>query len=371
MTKYNWNIYDIEERLKKLYTLLAKEKDNKKRMIIQYDIQRLRDKIDEYFDYTIYDQETLLKEYGYRKEDYRLFDFLKTDFIEFNQIANDLIVAPPLTNMSLSKKDMLDLTHDFYKNLNRFFFGNFMKNYARRYDHITFNNTNDKVYKGATTFILSLKESFIEVNRDFTLMDVITIIHEYMHATSAIINPYHCFDNNWIFSELDTSFIELVAIDYLEGIFKNNNGIILKAFNHMERVSDVMDLTDTFKIMSYEDSLSTSFANNKQLKTAARLACDLTGEELEDIFFTDDTQPETYVIGYLFGVELYDLYLSDKEKALNTLRKIIEMKYDTIEDYYKQIKNLGLFPNQHMREYHKNLQSDVNKLLRIKEKNQR
>lgn len=371
MVKYNWTIYDIEERLQKLYILLKKEKNPKKIEIIQFDILKLQGKIERYFDTDIYDQEKLLTEYEYRKDGYKLISFLKPDFVEFERITSDLIVAPSLTNTSLSKRDILDLTHDFYKSLNRFFFGNFMKSYARRYDHIKFNNNNEDLYHGATTNILSQKESFIEINRENNLSDVITTIHEYMHAISALINPFHYISNKWIFTELDTSFMELIAADYLESIFKNNNGPILKAYTHMGMASDVADLVDTFKLINYEDELKSNFSNNKQLKTAAKIACDLTGEELEDMIFQEDTQPETYVISYIFAIELYDLYKQDKEKALSILRKIIEMNGYTLEDYYKELKKLQLLPNQHMLSYHRELQSDINKLIRIKEKSQK
>ena len=38
MAKYNWTIYDIEERLQKLYTLLKKENNSQKRLLIEFDI---------------------------------------------------------------------------------------------------------------------------------------------------------------------------------------------------------------------------------------------------------------------------------------------------------------------------------------------
>ena len=198
-------------------------------------------------------------------------------------------------------------------------------------------------------------------------MDVMTTIHEYMHATSRSINPYHFVEDKYVFGELDTSFIEIIAADYLDKLFKTN-GTIIKAFNHMERSSEALELTDTFKIIDYEDKQNDNFITNKQLKCAAKMACNLSGEELEELLYMPDTEPETYVISYIMAVELYDLYLQDQEKALFILHKIIEMNCDSLEDYYKEIKKLNLIPNMHMKEYHDGLQNDINNLIRIKKK---
>ena len=372
MKKYNWTIYNIEDRLYRLYSMLNKEKNPTKKHLIELDISSLQNYIDEYFDNTIYDQETLLTEYAYRKENFNNFDFLKNDFNDFNEIAKDAIVPPALNNVSLSKEDILELSHDFFKTLDHYFFSNFARNYARKLDHIIFHNNTQSFFHGSTISILALKEAFIEVNRDNTLMDIITTIHEYMHATSAIINPCHFFDNKYIFSELDTAFIELLAADYIDKTFKNDNGSIIKGFNHIEIASEAADLTDTFKLIGYEKDSHTEISTNKQLKTMAMLACDLEGGELETLLYTPDTDPETYVTSYIFAIELYDLYKQDKEKALYLLRKIIELNCLTLEDYYKEIKNNNLYPNDHMASYHKDLQKKIQLVLRKNElKNQK
>lgn len=366
MVKYNWSIYDIEARMSRLYILLQKETDPKKRLLIEADLRNLKKYFDDQYYHEVYNQKKLLTRYENRKNECSQIEFLKDDFGEFADLTTGFPTAPEISNVSLSKDDILELTHDFYKTLNHYFFRRFKKNFAQRYDHIAFIENSKEKFKGVALSILSLKETFIDIHRDYTLTDVITVIHEYMHATSMVINPYHFLDNKYIYSELDTAFIELLAADYLNGIFKGNTGPALKASNHAERINDVRNVIDTFKIIGFEERLGCDFDDNSELKNAAQKTCNLSGKMLEDMLTIGDFQPEIYITGYIFAIELYDLYKRDKDLALFFLRSIIEMRCYTYEDYYRQLKKFNLYPNNHMSEYHQELQSDVIRLERLR-----
>ena len=67
--------------------------------------------------------------------------------------------------------------------------------------------------------------------RSHNIGDVTTTIHEFMHATSFSINPNHLYDPNKDFlSEFDTTFIYLLATDYISQNLKTEQ-IYANSFN--------------------------------------------------------------------------------------------------------------------------------------------
>ena len=66
-------------------------------------------------------------------------------------------------------------------------------------------------------------------------------------------------------------------------------------------------------------------------------------------------EAENYLTSYMFAIELYNLYYEDKEKALDTLKKIILLDNKSAEQTYQDIKKLGLNANQGLKKYQKTL----------------
>ncbi len=367
MSKYNWTEDDLRNCLNKLHRLLKKEKDPDRIELINVDINSLNSLLSDEMNKKD-NTPKLLELYRWAKEDYHEFEFLKPAFVEFYDVVskNNGYDEVNFKKISLSKKDILSITHDFYKSLGHYFFSNFMRVFYRRKDHTRFNNSlEDYDYRGATFYVLSLKESFIEINRDFSALDILTSIHEYMHATSAVINPGHMSDEKNIYSEIDPLFIELIAYDYLEDLFNDGTATKLRYLTHLDRVEESYDLQSLFKVMDYEKGLKKEFTTNKELKDAG-MECNILDVELENILYYPNVDSEKYVTSYMFAVELYSLYKEDKEKALNYLKQILLMKKMSPEQYYSRIKSLGLYPNNSIRTFHKELIAETNRLVRTK-----
>ena len=64
---------------------------------------------------------------------------------------------------------------------------------------------------------------------------------------------------------------------------------------------------------------------------------------------------ENYLTSYMFAIELYNLYYEDKEKALDTLKKIILLDNKSAKQTYQNINKLGLKANQGLKKYQKQL----------------
>lgn len=365
MVKYNWTIDDLKAKYNLLLKMQEVEKDPEKLDLIIKDINYLYEYIMEFEDPQFEDTPKLLENYYFSKEELLKRKFLWGDISLFKEeTCNSVTPSPILKNASFSKKDILDLTHDFYKTeLDKFFFHNFLKSFRQRYDHLIFTKEIDnKNCMGESFSILSLKEIFIRVLRNFNIEDVLTTIHEYSHATSVIISPTHVSDQNYTFCEIDSLFMEMIAADYLERIFKNGEATIAKANSHELQCCTADVIASKIDLIKAEDLFYNGcYTNNKMLKESAKKYCGLVSEEVDDIIQQGSLSYD-YTISYLFAVELYNLYKNDKEKALYILRKIIYLNCKSELEYYNELKRLGLIPNMNMREYHRDINENIRKL---------
>lgn len=367
MVKYNWTIDDLKEKYNLLLRMQTKEKDPDRLNLILTDIQQLYDYIIEFEDKETEDMPSLLQNYTFAKATLSKYRFLWDDITLFNEeVSKSVKPTPPLKTISLSKKDILDLTHDFYKTeLDKFFFHSFLKSFRQRFDHIIFSrDMNSKNCMGESFSILSLKEVFIRVARNFEIEDVLTTIHEYSHATSAIINPMHVLNANYAFCEIDTLFMEMIGADYLERIFKDGEATLAKASSHEIQCCTADLLISKINLIKAEEQhYANGYTSNKVLKESAKKYCKLISEEVDDIIQYGSLSYD-YVICYIFAVELYKLYQNDREKALFYLRKLVLLDCKSELEYYNAIKRMGFIPNLNMREYHREINESVLSLQR-------
>ena len=369
MAKYNWTIDTLINRMKLIERLIEKETDEEQLFLLQTDYRNLQNHIDDYFDNTKEDMFKLLEGLQYLKDELTPMEFLWPDFQEFAQLTPKFIKSPTLKRCNLSKNDLLSITHDFYKQLNSFFFGNFMKNFYRRNDHIVFRiHEENSLYVGETITLPSLKESFIEILREYTTEDVLTTIHEYSHATSTSINPYHLSSSKTLYTEIDTIFMELIASDYLDKLMKSFNAPIIKADKINEFSGNAETLCAQIDLIEAERQQKNGFRNNKHLKQIALEEYDIEPDEVEDILNFPQIHSSIYLTSFMFALELYKMYKEDQEKALYYLKKIILLDDLSEEQYYHSIKRFGIIPNLSTSEFYKECKSDVLRLTRKKSK---
>jgi len=229
-----------------------------------------------------------------------------------------------------------------------------------------FDGIEEDRFMGESIHVLTFKESFIRIGRYFTTEDLFSTIHEYSHATSFNINPLHII-NNEMFLEIDSLFMELIAADYIENVLKNGDAIMIRTTAHEEYAMVSEALKSQINLIEKAKSLEKSFTCNKELKTIAHNFCHIEPEDLESLL--DDyynSNIEYYLICYIFALELYDLYKTDKDKALYCLKKIILLECKDKLEYYNSIKKLGLIPNLHTREFHKQFSEEVLSLKKQK-----
>lgn len=367
MAKYNWTIDDITERFHECVNLWANEQDQNLKTLYFMTAKALKT----YLDNKIQSPNLpLLSLYNFEKDNLQSINFLWPHIQEFSHINDQTISnVPLLKKVSLNPKDILTLTHDFYKSLNPFFFGNFMQNFYRKNDHICFLPQNDKSnIDGQTLFIPHRNEAFIEIFRCYTLNDVLTTFHEYGHATSYTINYLNRFDMHYLYNEIITLFLELIGADFLETQFGQNTATTLKAINHNTMIELGKITTNKIELIEAENILSNGYSKNKDLKRIARELLNLDSAKTEDLFNEENLEIVDYNIGYIIAIELYYIFLEDKDKALFILKKLLLQNAKSELEYFQNIKKLGIIPNLHTQDYYEYLQNEVLKLTQKKSK---
>ena len=151
---------------------------------------------------------------------------------------------------------------------------------------------------------------------EFNDYDYIPIIaHEMGHAIEFLSNfhPYLFYINsNYI--EIVSMFFDMICNYYFSNTFKN----------------------EALSYAIYNDNLIRCFSdfiiNPESYKVAI------------------NTLP--YVIGKSIALEIFMIYMHDKDEALYLIKKIIEIpKFIEPVEYYKRILNLGIIPNKALDKY--------------------
>jgi len=371
MTKYNWTIKTLENRYKIICNNLKIEKDPKKLKLLYGDIELLRNIIYEHYNDKDFDDDfTLLEGYDIIKHYMTINKFTWDDIKEFKKLTTYPVFQnnPTVNIINISNNDILELTHDFYKELNPFFYKNFMKNFKMQNNHLVFKKldlSNPSIY-GQTITLDSFDESFIEIYKNNTINDVITSIHEYSHATSARINYHHLLYPKLLFCELDSEFMELLACDYLFKTLNNTDLLKIKINKYDDYRKKAHKIVNHIKLINAEKYLKYGYHNETVLKNISNNKCHIKTNDLKNMLYSPDISSINYLISFIFALELYYLYKEDKEKALYNLEQIILLKCNSEEEYYNNILNFGINPNFNLNKFY---QDSINELNLIKKTN--
>ena len=167
-----------------------------------------------------------------------------------------------------------------------------------------------------------------------------------MHATSFSINPNHLYDPNKDFlSEFDTTFINLLATEYIsqnlktEQIYANSFNALVDHYNSINSAY-ILDLIKDEDITSNKDL--SSFIKSHE----ANLEIILHYIKMDLPFYLF-----IYSLPFIFAVELYNIYKTDKDKAIYLLKKIINANCNSKEEYYQMMLDFGLIPGRHLNTY--------------------
>ena len=263
----------------------------------------------EYFDYNDFEEENrlLLLKYQYL-----------LDIVDEIRKKEDLCFDYE-SSIKLSNDDIFELLYDFFKNgTNEYFFNIFLQIYKNKDKNILIYRDLDVPFLGESHFYPHNNnyKCIICMDPEFNDYDYIPIIaHEMGHAIEFLSNFHpdlYYINSNYI--EIVSMFFDMICNYYFSNTFKN----------------------EALSYAIYNDNLIRCFSdfiiNPESYKVAI------------------NTLP--YVIGKSIALEIFMIYMHDKDEALYLIKKIIEIpKFIEPVEYYKRILNLGIIPNKALDKY--------------------
>lgn len=212
MNSYTWDTKIIEQKLNKLEKRTEIDKTS------ELDIITLNEMLgkcseDSYFGFTPLQNVEMKKIQPF---------FVKLASKFYKSYLFKGIEIPSVKFIDLNNDDILSLVHDFYKTRSSTFFNCFLNAYNKRDVNLQIKSNPYKNY-AVTYHLLSEKESYINLGKANTIFDLISLVHEYGHVITFLMNPNFITNPNFIFiRELDGLFFEIQFLDFLieNNIFK-------------------------------------------------------------------------------------------------------------------------------------------------------
>lgn len=258
----------------------------------------------------------------------------------FNSSIEDDITIPKFSK-KYSKDDVFILTHDFFATLDKEIFKKFLSMFKVRSNNIIFTKKDLKDIEGFTT--IKNGNIYITVNQKNTIEDVYTLVHEYGHALSMISNSEA--DKMHYYREIESKFLELLSCLYLMKII--NEDETAKLINMYcvtnQNTSDqtllkyqIYDFMNEENIFPYDNLLYKKLFQN--LENKDKLNYEQFHMYLKYIYSNPFTYQASYAISDLYAYGLYDIYLTDPEKAFYLYKRIL-CKNNKSKEY---LENIGI-----------------------------
>lgn len=318
-----WNNNDLHERIKKLEELKSLTQNEDALNSIDYSINSIKEIL------TYKEQ----KEVAYLEQNIKFFNTHSAIMDILNNFNNITSISYlMLKEINFKEEEVLTLTYDFYMSLeDKEIKDIFLKYFKENKKYFRYNST---PYQDDINYFFdvpALNEGFINSVNHHTIETIISTVHEYSHAISYFINQDNIRDYNKLFlSEIDSLFIEKLAIDYFEKTFGTD------VWRYMaSRYSEIQDCANM--ILNKANDLS-----------------DKTYYSASPTFNVENFNVNSYIaypIGFCLSTELYFLSKEDPEQALYLLKEIVKLKNMSSSQYLDKILKLDLKPNNSKREY--------------------
>lgn len=256
----------------------------------------------------------------------------------FNSSIEDDIVIPKFTK-KYTKEDIFMLTHDFFATLDKEIFKKFLSMFKVRNNNVTFTKK-DLNDVGGYTDIKNGNVYIVAVQTE-TIDDVCTIIHEYGHALSMISNTEGIKAH--YYREIESKFLELLSCFYLMKIINDEElaKLIIMYCSRSKYTSDqtllkyqIYDFMTEENVFPYDNLLYKKLFQNIIDKDKISYKDFLV--YLKYIYSNPFTYQACYAISDLYVYGLYDIYLTDPEKAFYLYKRVL-CKNNKSKEYLEDI----------------------------------
>ncbi len=253
----------------------------------------------------------------------------------------------------LSKKDIIELLHEFFRNgTNKEIYDLFCKIYKENKKNIHFFTFNELSYSGETIYIEYFKKTYIQVFNSYSFEDMATFAHEFGHAIEFNIN----FNNNLykelnVYIEIISIFFELICLEYFSKGEFSKASIITSYSNLDEHLRSSKSIANEFILL--EAIKIEDFENKNKLRMNINdLVSKLTQSDINNIVNIYPSRDYIYVFAFLVASNLFMIYKKDLDKALYLVKKIINLSCNiTSEEYFNKLKEMNLLNSCRTKEY--------------------
>lgn len=248
--------------------------------------------------------------------------------------------------------DQLTLVHDFYKSLNPEIYNLFLKHFNHVKDHLHLYKYRPlSSYEGQAHLCQNADEYFITMKKRNNLDFSRVYVHECGHIVGLLLNnDTNSWNENTLFDEIESQFMELIYMDYLLD-FDNlrNDANTLK----IDTISTVKE--DSIYILRKNTIINEA---NKLLSKKFEIYPEEEKEFFYNLCRNSYIEPSIfnnlleypieytfkYTFSFLYALGLYNIYKQDKEKSLYLFKKCCQNNtYDTYKRM-DELKKQGLNP---------------------------
>lgn len=240
-----------------------------------------------------------------------------------------------------SKKNNLLFTRDNIKNINPKW-SNILEPYIFSENYVDFKRNNDNyIY-----YLKYIGKYFISLSKENNITDFLNPIHEFLHIYSTILNPksFDAIEYEFlsILGELITTFEMRKKSLFNQENIKYDINSFISILNYIKTIvlkkQVIFDKIDSDKKINYLVSI---------FKISKKSILRMYDTSLEYDYST--------IISYFLALELFDLYIKDKEKCVFTCEKIITSN-DELE---KKLKDNNISLLEHGDDYIKQLKKSI------------
>lgn len=286
-------------------------------------------------------------------------EIMQTEEIEYEQFKNietlinsiikkynnkDITIYP-YHNIYTKEKDMLT----FVKTILNIINPDWLKNiefYLNNKDFININNNNENF----TIFLRYIHQIYISLNKENTIEDFLTPIHEFMHVNTIVMNPNFYFT---IENEIPSILIQLITSYEMKEMhlhYRENVKAELNYFNYIKELINRLNTRLTLIRKNIPNNTKLGYYyyngyNNKEIKT---------------LYNYDITTMLSTVIAYFIAIELFEIYQNDKKTCINIIEYLIKSNeklenklnitqitpLSNDDKYIKQLKKEYIISNQ-------------------------
>lgn len=243
----------------------------------------------------------------------------------FNSYIKDDIDVPKFSK-KYSKEDVFMLTHDFFATLDKEIFKKFLSMFKVRNNNVIFTKKDLNDIGGYTD--IKNGNVYIVAVQNESIDDVCTIVHEYGHALAMISNTEGLKAH--YYREIESKFLEILSCFYLmKNINEEEPAKLINMYCARSKYTGnqtlfkylIYDFMNEENIFPYDNLLYKKLFQNLIDKDKINYA--EFYKYLKYIYSNPFTYQACYAISDLYVYGLYDIYLTDPEKAFYLYKRVL------------------------------------------------